>query len=236
MRTFLSVCLAATYLSLASGLFACSNVIYTENQNRYGLVSAAVTGPLFQCDYIFDYDQSTQSCFYSVADQSLAAVNSSTACPNPIPNAADAGSFYIEVPHSGDGLGNCITSTNTNDGSKVIVSGCDGRHGFPNQKWVFDGDHLKQVDSELCLDVTDGKNEDGTKLQAWTCFAENTNQQFVHAGGAFLRFPLDRLQWQATDKCVDLTDGSTTAGNQLQVWECNDQNTNQNWKLGITYA
>ena len=29
-----------------------------------------------------------------------------------------------------------------------------------------------------CLDVTDGKNADGTKMQIWTCSTNNPNQKW----------------------------------------------------------
>ena len=48
-----------------------------------------------------------------------------------------------------------------------------------------------------CLDVTNGVNEDGTKLQIWTCIAGNTNQMWnANADGTYT--------WAGTNKYDDL--------------------------------
>jgi len=60
-----------------------------------------------------------------------------------------------------------------------------------------------------CLDVTDGVDADGTKLQLWDCNG-GINQQF-------LPDPVG-IRWAhnlAAVKCVDLTNGVTTRGNQV---------------------
>jgi hypothetical protein len=69
--------------------------------------------------------------------------------------------------------------------------------------------------------VTGGVNALGTKLQIWTC-SGGPNQQWVNTlDGTF--------QWSGTDKCIDLTDGKITDGNQLQLYTCSSTNTNQKW-------
>jgi hypothetical protein len=69
--------------------------------------------------------------------------------------------------------------------------------------------------------VTGGVNALGTKLQIWTC-SGGPNQQWVNTlDGTF--------QWSGTDKCIDLTDGKITNGNQLQLYTCSSTNTNQKW-------
>jgi len=73
-----------------------------------------------------------------------------------------------------------------------------------------------------CLDVTNGVNSNGVKLQFWTCGQNNRNQQFtILNSGA--------IQWTGTNKCVDVTNGNITTGNQLQIWECTAKDTNQAW-------
>ncbi|KIJ40839.1 carbohydrate-binding module family 13 protein [Sphaerobolus stellatus SS14] len=77
-----------------------------------------------------------------------------------------------------------------------------------------------------CLDVTDGVDAPGTKLQLWDC-TEGPNQQFLPAPG-----PPGNIRWngisQVFPMCVDLTNGVSTPGNQLQIWNCST-NINQAW-------
>ncbi|KAG7087961.1 hypothetical protein E1B28_012002 [Marasmius oreades] len=75
-----------------------------------------------------------------------------------------------------------------------------------------------------CLDVTDGINADGTKLQVWACVNGSTNQQWISTTDL-------TFQWAGTNKCIDLTDGNITDGNQLQIWTCDSNNSNQKWTV-----
>ncbi|KAJ7855789.1 ricin B lectin domain-containing protein [Mycena leptocephala] len=78
-----------------------------------------------------------------------------------------------------------------------------------------------QIFGDKCLDVTNGANTDGTKLQIWTCAAGNTNQMWIPAGPT--------ITWSGKNKCVDVTNGNITDGNQIQIWDCDVSNNNQNW-------
>lgn len=40
-----------------------------------------------------------------------------------------------------------------------------------------------------------------------------------------------RIQLTGTNKCVDLTGGSTAIGNQVELWDCFDI-PNQTWDMG----
>ena len=88
-----------------------------------------------------------------------------------------------------------------------------------------------QVDFPVlqCLDVKDGVNADGTKLQLWSCVDGNTNQLWIPVGPG-----LGIYEWVGTNKCIDLTDGITTNGNPIQIWTCDTNlvNDNQKWAKG----
>ncbi|KAL0067205.1 hypothetical protein AAF712_005775 [Marasmius tenuissimus] len=73
-----------------------------------------------------------------------------------------------------------------------------------------------------CLDVKDGANADGTKLQMYDCFNQAPNQQWVVNTDT-------TFQWAGTNKCIDLTNGSITNGNQLQISTCDRNNANQRY-------
>ncbi|KAJ6571960.1 ricin B lectin domain-containing protein [Mycena capillaripes] len=242
--------LLAEFVTLVSAqtLRACNNFITTSDGDRYQLTAARELGPYFQCDYLHDNGDGSSSgtnCFYRTSDFALShfpntslPVDSNAACPDPLPNAPDAGQYIIKVPSSDPGPGNCVTilgaSTGTaGNGAAVGIKLCDGRHGNPGQVWTFDGFTISQ--NNFCWDVTDGVNANGAKIQVWSCANGNTNQRFTHAGGDLENFPDDRFTWAGKNKCVDLTDGSVVDGNQLQVWDCIASNTNQNWLLEVHF-
>lgn len=45
------------------------------------------------------------------------------------------------------------------------------------------------------------------------------------------------IKW-SNNKCLDLTNGVTTTGNQVQIWSCNskEDNNNQIWDAGYMYV
>ena len=67
-----------------------------------------------------------------------------------------------------------------------------------------------------CIDVTNGANTDGTKLQIFDCVTGNTNQIFSIDQFVSLT---DTISWVGTNKCVDLTGGNTTSGNEVCPFE-----------------
>ncbi|KAJ7237130.1 hypothetical protein C8J57DRAFT_1375951 [Mycena rebaudengoi] len=226
----------------AQTLRACNNFITTSDGDRYQLTSARKLMPYFQCDYFHDNGDGSSSgtyCFYRTSDYTLShypntslPVDSNAACPDPLPNAPDAGQYIVKVPSSEPGPGNCVTilgaSTGTaGKGSAVgIKVGNPSTHGFPGQVWTFDGYTILQ--NNFCWDVTDGVNTNGAKIQVCTCVNGKTNQRFTHVGGDLEYFPNDRFTWTGKNKCVDLTDGSV-------VDDCISSNTNQNWLLEVHF-
>ncbi|KAJ8091966.1 hypothetical protein PM082_024201 [Marasmius tenuissimus] len=81
---------------------------------------------------------------------------------------------------------------------------------------------LKLSGTDLCLDVKDGLNADGAKLQLWTCTPGNDNQLWSRNANT------GAWQWVGTNKCIDLTGGLKTDGNPIQVWSCDPSGTNRN--------
>ncbi|KAJ7813150.1 glucooligosaccharide oxidase [Mycena olivaceomarginata] len=54
----------------------------------------------------------------------------------------------------------------------------------------------------------------------WTCASGNTNQLWTVSGNT--------IQWTSHSSCLDLTDGSVTNGNPIQIWACSG-GPNQQW-------
>ncbi|KAK7055918.1 ricin B-type lectin domain-containing protein [Favolaschia claudopus] len=117
--------------------------------------------------------------------------------------------------------GMCLNAASNADGAIVTIQACTGAD---NQRWTFNGGSVKAF-SNKCLDVVDGKNANGVKLQIWTCGSGNANQQWYYTGD-------NHLSWTNHGKCVDLTDGKLTAGTRPQLWDCSNSNSNQVWNVG----
>ncbi|KAJ7780111.1 ricin B lectin domain-containing protein [Mycena maculata] len=127
----------------------------------------------------------------------------------------------------------CIAAASDKDGAEVaLVSGCfnstfNTTYPDGNVTWNVPVEPLTgQITTfdNMCLDVTNGVNEDGTKLQIWECFVGNTNQLFKNLGDS-------QFEWNGSGKCIDLTDGIFVNGNPIQIWDCSApfDNVNQDW-------
>lgn len=80
----------------------------------------------------------------------------------------------------GNNNGKCLTAASNTNGAAVTIQACTGADA---QKWTFEGGQVKLFSKTKCLDVTDGTNADGTKLQIWDCSTNgNVNQQFYYTG------------------------------------------------------
>ncbi|KAF9477745.1 macrofage activating glycoprotein [Pholiota conissans] len=117
----------------------------------------------------------------------------------------------------------CLTAASNSDGAKVTIQPCNNA---ASQKWTFSNNQVKAYGNK-CLDVTDGKNADGTKMQIWTCGSGNPNQSWDYNRWA------NTLTWLNKGKCLDLSGGRQDAGNQIQVWSCRG-NINQVWNAGYS--
>ena len=106
-----------------------------------------------------------------------------------------------------------------------------------------------QIYGSKCLDVTNGLNADGTKLQVWDCEIPSAiNQQFgytafgdnqwvhqtkkkIYIGSILI---VISITWANSSRCVDLPNGNLSDGNQVQILVCNgaEDNNTQIWDVG----
>ncbi|KAL0058751.1 hypothetical protein AAF712_014559 [Marasmius tenuissimus] len=117
----------------------------------------------------------------------------------------------------------CIAASDNADGAPVVIHDCNNedvsKHSWSVNPWIpgriaFDGQPgPMKIFGDKCLDVKDGINADGAKLQLWTCEPGNTNQLWISVKD-------ETWNWAGTNKCIDLTDGNIADGNQLQLWTC----------------
>lgn len=111
------------------------------------------------------------------------------------------------------GTGNCWTAASNSDGAAVTLQKC-GAPGNAAQQFIFTGGTSGagqvKVYGNKCLDVKDGADNSGTRLQIWTCGNGNQNQQFsVSSDGTAKK----AVHWaKDSNKCVDLTGGSQSGG------------------------
>ncbi|KAJ7358468.1 ricin B lectin domain-containing protein [Mycena albidolilacea] len=135
--------------------------------------------------------------------------------------------------------GFCIAAASNTDGAAVALAGCENANfhdTFPNGNitWIVPvpplSGPIKTFDNK-CIDVPNGSNVNGVKLQIWTCAEGNTNQLFKPHEG------FSQLEWVGSGKCLDLTDGNFTNGTLIQLWDCAvpDNNFNQDWfRAGVS--
>ncbi|KAG8824032.1 hypothetical protein FRC19_002709 [Serendipita sp. 401] len=127
----------------------------------------------------------------------------------------------------------CLQVAGNYDGAPVTVGNC-GTSTYAQRTWVVVNGGAEENTSNAgpatqiriygnkCLDVKDGVDQDGTKLQIWTCYDGSVNQLWrVNGAGD--------ISWSGHNKCMDLTDGNTSAGTVIQIWTCYTGNTNQLW-------
>ncbi|KAJ6554375.1 ricin B lectin domain-containing protein [Mycena capillaripes] len=134
------------------------------------------------------------------------------------------------------GIQGCIAVADNAEGEPLTIHNCN-TEDLPSQDWDFTfwtttigeessgknvGPQQIKVFRNKCIDVKDGINADGTKLQIWTCTEGDANQQWISDTD-------NTFQWSGTNKCIDLTDGKITDGNVLQIYTCDSKNSNQKW-------
>ncbi|KAK1231208.1 hypothetical protein PQX77_005678 [Marasmius sp. AFHP31] len=117
----------------------------------------------------------------------------------------------------------CIAASDNADGAPVVIHDCNNedvsKHSWSVLPWSPSRQPTNGIPAPVkifgdkCLDVKDGVNADGAKLQLWTCSPGNTNQLWISVTD-------NTWNWAGTNKCIDLTDGNISDGNQLQLWTC----------------
>ncbi|KAK1231207.1 hypothetical protein PQX77_005677 [Marasmius sp. AFHP31] len=131
----------------------------------------------------------------------------------------------------------CISASDNFDGAPVVLHNCNfedvSKHSWTVTPYIS-GRHPEnsppatmKIFGDKCLDVKDGINADGAKLQLWTCSPGNTNQLWISRTD-------NTWNWAGTNKCIDLTDGNINDGNQLQLWTCVDFPGSANQKFSNT--
>jgi hypothetical protein len=147
------------------------------------------------------------------------------------------------ITMQGRGSGLCVTALGTYNGAPVVQSACD--YNSTAQRWarvsLGNGYELLQSVASTstypyaprCLDVTDGINADGTKLQVWGCTnTPGMNWKLAYAYGSGYTTH-DKVQSKLSGRCLDVPANSLVDGLQLQIWHCSSGTSNdaQVWNV-----
>jgi len=117
----------------------------------------------------------------------------------------------------------CLTAVSNTNGAQVVLQTCTGAAG---QKWTFTGGTVRTFGG-MCLDVPEGLNQNGVKLQVWGCGpANNANQKWDYNKWD------NTLAWAGKGKCIDVSEGNQADGTRIQIWGCYNKNPNQIWSTG----
>ncbi|MFC0105508.1 RICIN domain-containing protein [Kibdelosporangium aridum] len=112
-----------------------------------------------------------------------------------------------------------------------------GDLNFHNQRWYFDWEDggsgyakIRNVGTDMCLDVRDHSIEDGTPLVLQECSNSVTWKGFLKHDDDPDYYELRPRH--TTGKCVDLPHSSTKDGVRLQLWDCVNINHQQHFTWG----
>ncbi|KAF9449375.1 carbohydrate-binding module family 13 protein, partial [Macrolepiota fuliginosa MF-IS2] len=107
------------------------------------------------------------------------------------------------------------------NGTPVQIYDCNASNA---QDWVFarpEPTSLKVWSGTYCLDAG-STPRNGVGVKIWECFDNLPAQTWFYTDD-------NRIALYNPDLCLDLTDGNSTNGNEIQTWQCTDGNKNQEW-------
>ena len=86
---------------------------------------------------------------------------------------------------------------------------------------------IRNLDTDLCLDVRDGSKSDGAVVQQWTCNKKARSMLWRVQPGDFPG--MFKVRNFNSDRCLDVKGGSSADGAQLQQYHCTSMNLAQNF-------
>ena len=159
----------------------------------------------------------------------LGAIVLATASALASTGPAYAVSYGAEIYNHGSGK--CVTVQNgsTAMGAPIVQEPCTSA---PGQHWVFLGQtggmrQIYSLDSGLCMFATNLTN--ASPIVQEPCSFIDTTWSFTDLGTPL--HPVRIMKIWGTNTCLDLENGWTFDGLQLQVWSCNSNTNNQKWDV-----
>jgi subtilase family serine protease len=113
-------------------------------------------------------------------------------------------------------------------GTTVVLWSCDGA---ANQQWRFTSDdELYNPYANRCLDDPNGPPQNGDQMAIEDCSA-TTSAEYLQQPYSVPTSTGEILSRAGTSKCVDNTGGVLTAGNPIQIYDCNGMTDTQQWTI-----
>jgi hypothetical protein len=131
-----------------------------------------------------------------------------------------APTFLLRV--SPQGGGRCVDSPNRQpaQGQTLEMQDCNNS---PSQIFTYDRTNMLLRIGGLCVDAEDG--QPGTLVKLRSCDGKANQVWKIEQKDNFIKLiGINGL-------CFDIRYGSTSAGAQLQVWDCGDAEPNQLWSF-----
>ncbi|MCB9306102.1 MAG: RICIN domain-containing protein [Lewinellaceae bacterium] len=118
----------------------------------------------------------------------------------------------------------------TANGTNIQLWTCSSTQG---QRWIYDGISKtirSLVDQNKCLDVVIPDASSGSNVQLWDCNRPDGQRWNIdRATNPDISGNYNRILYDAdTKKCVDVYQGNTANGANIQLYDCNN-GTAQNW-------
>lgn len=190
------------------------------------------------------YNQPPHASFYLGSEQPLpnkpavTVLGKGTVTPEPtppvvVPALLDDGAFYM-IKNVNSGLYLEVANASAENGANIQQWGADGASSHnvwravasPQEGYYYLYSALSDGAS-YCLDLTANKTDNGTNIELYQKNYKDAQQfMFVeNSDGSYTIRP--RLNGNA---CVEVADGSTASGANIQEWELNGASC-QNWIL-----
>ncbi|KAJ7225121.1 ricin B lectin domain-containing protein [Mycena haematopus] len=171
-------CVDATNGNVTNGnvmqIWDCDASSSNSNQN-WGI--AIVTEPK---SVSLSLASDTSLCISASANSTSAPVTVETCSSNSAAQTWIGSSVGIIKSAQNPSLCLATSGDATSAGTKLVLSDCSQTN--PSNAWDLDwqaGNIENVAASNMCVDLTDGKQTTGTQLQIWHCTTGNTNQNWV---------------------------------------------------------
>jgi len=134
------------------------------------------------------------------------------------------------------------------NGANIQLWECGADGESPNQQFILpapgSGGRIRWVSNpSKCFDIAGGRKQNGNNVETWDCdeAKENPNQHFKISDGIASEVASSTQEGAVTtgsihwnNFCFDVQDGNADNGANLQIWECeqNEENNNRRFTYG----
>jgi hypothetical protein len=140
-------------------------------------------------------------------------------------NAADV----IAIANYKSGDQRCAEPVNGYNGADVVLRTCNGSAAQAWARIGVGGGYYYMINQgypNMCMDVRDGRDRDGTLIQIWSCTnTDGMKWSFSSAG-----YPYDKIK-SKLGRCLDTYAAQSNEGAWLATYRCVSYRTSQYWAI-----